>query len=641
MYIQRDVFLQTYRFLLRTGGLLCGYTSKSISIQSPLVTQPATSPTPDIPDDRMPPFFREIATRFRAGQSNVFLVSGNVLDHIDGLGVTCPADQPRHEARFGPLEVFLRRRLEARGRIVVSYNIARGLSFSGDAARGAVRDFFRQWDLTGPVDDPRTQESRAMRFDRALGESAVYSYMTLRFLEELCRLLRSRAGAAPMQLTILVQHAEMLLPDAPLAQMSDLDRQKLTLLREWFGDPAFQQSSEMVILVSTTEAGVNGDIRRLPHVTALSHPLPDVAARAAYLEWLQSRAASPVDLQPGIESLATMTAGLTLLALEGLHRLAGHRKGRLGEEDVLEALNRLLASELGDKIEVVRPSHTMADVIGASALKAELARLRDLLSRRDPSIAPVGILVAGPNGVGKTYIFEAWAAECGRLVVVLKNLRSMYFGQTDQIFEKLRIVLEALGNVIILIDEADTMFGRPGRDTHETEARLFGNLIRMMGDPRNRGRIVWLLLTARPERLAPDLKRSGRAGLHLPVFDPEGADRTAYIHHILRRAGIDAASLPSEQYAAIERATAELSPADFNEVLVELRAERALAGSLDFEAIRRVLDNILPGQIAAARRLQTLYAYLECSRKSLLPPSLRDADRAAIEREAERLAVSV
>ena len=256
---------------------------------------------------------------------------------------------------------------------------------------------------------------------------------------------------------------------------------------------------------------------------------------------------------------------------------------------------------------------------------------------RDPSLAPVGILVAGPNGVGKTFIFEAWAASCNRLVIVLKNLRSMYFGQTDQVFEKLRNVLEALGNVIVFIDEADTMFGKPGPNTHETEARLFGNLIRMMGDPRNRGRIVWIMLTARPDNLAPDLKRSGRCGLHLPVFDPEGDDRRDYIDTILRRAGYDPTQLSAEDRRALEERTADLSPADFNELLVELRAEKHLSGELTFNGILDVVGELMPGQIADQRRVQTLNAYLECSRRSLVPLSLGDRTRGEIEEELREL----
>ena len=41
--------------------------------------------------------------------------------------------------------------------------------------------------------------------------------------------------------------------------------------------------------------------------------------------------------------------------------------------------------------------------------------------------------MGGPIGAGKTFIFEAVAAELDMPVLVLKNIRSQWFGQTDVI----------------------------------------------------------------------------------------------------------------------------------------------------------------------------------------------------------------
>lgn len=598
----------------------------------------AASRTDEVPEGKLAPFLREIAERFLSRQTNQFLLTGNVSDLVDGAGVLAPWSEKDHAGRFGALDSYIQRRLVSRGRFVVTFDIARGITFADNDAFNALRAFYSEEDAAGPIVSSADQQRRAGRFDRTVAESQVYSFVTLKFLEELCRLVRRRPlGPVANGLTIVLLHAEMLLPDAPLAQMSEIDRQKLTLLTEWFREPDFLASNEQVLLIAPTMAGVHEALRSLPHMAAIEIPRPDVDARREFIRWMHGQTGRALKLARSQKELAEMTAGMTLLTLQGLFLQARYRDGVLDEKDLIEALNRLLASELGDKIEVKRPRHTMADVIGAAALKGELARLKKLLDARDASVAPVGILVAGPNGVGKTFIFEAWAADCDRLVIELKNLRGMYFGQTDQIFEKLKSVLEALGNVIVFIDEADTMFGRPGRDTHETEARLFGNLIRMMGDPKNRGRIVWILLTARPDNLAPDLKRSGRAGLHLPVFDPEGDDRRAHVAMLFKRAGFDAATLSEEQRATIDERTAQLSPADFNELLTELRAERKLAGELTFEHVMSVIDNLMPGQIADQRRLQTLNALLECSRKSIVPPTLSGLTRADVERELEML----
>ena len=116
------------------------------------------------------------------------------------------------------------------------------------------------------------------------------------------------------------------------------------------------------------------------------------------------------------------------------------------------------------------------------------------------------------------------------VVLVIKNLRSKYYGETDVIFERLRRVLMALSRVLIFIDEADTQLGGGGADTHETERRLTGKIQSMMSDPLLRGKVVWLLVTARIHLLSPDIRRPGRVGdLIIPVLDPEGKDREAFL----------------------------------------------------------------------------------------------------------------
>ena len=123
-------------------------------------------------------------------------------------------------------------------------------------------------------------------------------------------------------------------------------------------------------------------------------------------------------------------------------------------------------------------------------------------------------------------------------VLVLKNIRSQWFGQTDVIFERLRRVLEALEKVVIFVDEADTQFGGVGEGAHETERRLTGKVQGMMSDPMLRGKVIWLLMTARIHLLSPDIRRPGRVGdLIIPVLDPEGQDRLDFIKWMLKPAG--------------------------------------------------------------------------------------------------------
>ncbi|MEM7809629.1 MAG: AAA family ATPase, partial [Planctomycetota bacterium] len=237
-----------------------------------------------------------------------------------------------------------------------------------------------------------------------------------------------------------------------------------------------------------------------------------------------------------------------------------------------------------------------------------------------------GAAVAGPIGAGKTFIFEAVAGELGLPVLTLKTLRSQWYGQTDVVFERLRRVLASLGKVVIVVDEADTAFGGVGAGQHETERRLTGKVQQMMSDPALRGRVTWLLMTARIHLLSPDIRRPGRAGdLILPVLDPTGDDRIAFVRWMLD--GYVAGDL-DEIVQQIEPELEATSAAAFGSLRSQLKARSRRHGLLDVEAIRSLVADYLPPAIGPTRRFQTLQALVNTTRKSLLP------DPESVEREA-------
>ncbi len=207
-----------------------------------------------------------------------------------------------------------------------------------------------------------------MRFDRTVAESQVYSFVTLKFLEELCRLARRRPqGPVVNGLTIVLLHANMLLPDAPLAQMSEIDRQKLTLLTEWFRDPDFIASNEQVILLAPTMAGVHERAAdTAPPWQPSRSRCPTSRQRRAFIEWMHTQSGQSLKLARSQKELAEMTAGMTLLTLQGLFLQARYRDGVLDEKDIIEALNRLAGQRAGRQDRDGEAVAQMADVIGAA-----------------------------------------------------------------------------------------------------------------------------------------------------------------------------------------------------------------------------------------------------------------------------------
>ena len=562
----------------------------------------------------LPAFLERMNAVFASERSNQFLLVGNVRDLVDARSLEDKGDED-----FLPTISFLLKRLASRNHTPIRYDIGQGVRFFNARDQKTCRRAFAQ-----------SSKEREQLFDDLLQESRSNPAVAIQFLAECCRLKLKKPAS------IVIEYAELLFPNSEAAHLNDSDRRRLALMRDWLSDPRFLAHRGALFLVAETVASVNQHIRTMPQVMSIDIPLPDYPARLDFMSWMQAHD-DGIQLDEDPQRLAAFTAGMSLSDLRSLCLDARHAGQQLSRKTILAEVNRLLAARIGNHIEIVEPQHQLDDVIGQEQLKAELDRQRRLMDLDDPQLSPVGILAAGPNGTGKTYLYSAWAAACKRIVVVLKNLRGSYFGETERIFEQVRTVLEALGKVIVLIDEADTQFGKPDNQTHETEARLFGALIRMMGDPKNRGHIVWVLLTARPERLAPDLKRSGRAGLHLPVFDPESDDRNAFLEHTLADAGLSFQQLPADSKMLLHKRTEHFAPADFKELAQQLRAEIALGVELNNDNLVSLLDNLRPIDIHSQRRQQSLQAVLHCSRNNLIPASLRILDRQQICEELEAL----
>jgi SpoVK/Ycf46/Vps4 family AAA+-type ATPase len=479
------------------------------------------------------------------------------------------------------------------------------------------------------------QDPLVESFDANLHAATGSPTLALELLRQLCLCSRSQVDGRPLlaeDLLIIVEGAELLVPDAPVSSLSDADRRRLAICRDWFSDPGFLEADDAVVLIAESRSQIAGPVARLPQLVEIEVPSPDLDARRAFLEWFDAGLPKGKKVRSWgtREQLAEATAGLSIHALSQLVKGVAHRGEPLQPSDVVLAVEAFLEAQLGEGVvEVSRPSHTLSDVVGNRRLKQFVQE--ELIPRLElgGAAALSGAAVAGPIGGGKTFVFEAVAGELGMIVLVLKNLRSQWFGQTDVILERLRRTLEALSKALIVVDEADTQFGGVGADVHETERRLTGKIQAMMSDPRLRGRIVWLLMTARIHRLSPDLRRPGRVGdLIVPVLDPEGEDRRDFLRWTL---GAVLDEVGEDALTGLDRATEGWSAAAFAALRANLKAKAALQRRrLSVEEALAVVRDTLPAAIDETRRYQTLQALLNCTRRSLLPdPEVSEEQRRA------------
>ncbi|GAB5404193.1 MAG: hypothetical protein Aurels2KO_24240 [Aureliella sp.] len=587
-------------------------------------------------------FFSQFARIVNSGQARSIILSGNVNDlFFDG-------------ENYVPIVPFLLTKTSVGGLTQVVYELNGPVRIS-DSDRSKLREAWAAWktgvDVNSLAIKDMTAESskielRRREFDQYLRDAIGNATQALEFLRQLT--ICSRA-ALRENLLIFIEAADMLLPagDGNIARMNDAQLRRVAIMTDWFSDPDFFAGKDSVCLVTESRSQIHPRIARLPQVLSVSAPSPDTTTRHHFLQWHGSQTDVPTEIPiENIEeeqsdapcdqtlALAEATAGLSIHALRQLLLAAAYNGKAVSRDDVVQQVEAFIQTQLGeDVVEFKKPEHSLDHVVGATRLKEFLGKyMLPRLKLPDDRALP-GAAVAGPIGGGKTFIFEAVAAELDMPVLVLKSIRSQWFGQTDVIFERLKRVLTALEKVVIFVDEADTQFGGVGEGAHETERRLTGKIQGMMSDPALRGKVIWLLMTARIHLLSPDIRRPGRVGdLIIPVLDPTGDDRRAFIEWMLKPAGDAGKDLM--QWLDTEGLPAEFSAAGFAALRSELKA---LPPQSEFE-LKATVDDFIQPAIGLTRRYQTLQALVNCTRKSLLPdPDVTDAQRALWEKEISLL----
>ena len=293
----------------------------------------------------------------------------------------------------------------------------------------------------------------------------------------------------------------------------------------WAGAASVRRIDFACVLIDERRANVQPRITQNPHVLTIEVPLPTLEERTKYIATLAG--ASSAGSRAFGDGLTPRTTRRKQRALRStISRLRFAPRSR--DKDTLDhaAFARLkkalIERQCHGLLEFVEPHLTLDDVVGLEAAKRTLREDARLLVQGHRELAPMGYLICGPVGTGKTFLAMCAAGEVGMPVVTLKNFRSKYVGETEANLEHVLSVLRAMGPVMVLVDEADAMLGdRESDGDAGVSSRVFGMIANQMGNTAYRGQIVWVLMTARPDLLPIDLKRQGRAEIHIPLFYPD------------------------------------------------------------------------------------------------------------------------
>lgn len=544
-----------------------------------------------------------LADLYFSGTTSVFVLHGNTYDLVP-LTDASAADQ----GVYGSVTDFLSEQLFGSWDLVLHYDLGRGLRVSTGRNEKRLKEMVqlatrRIGDLSTLKNDPAT----------------VIALLDL--------FVRDNIMAPPekrLSVAVLVSQASYLFPAGEPGRLGFPASGMAVTLLNWATSAQVKRLEMAFVLVDERRSDMSERITGNPQVSTIEVPMPGERERIAYVGdvALPDRWKAISDYTP--EQLGTLSAGLSLNDLSVLIRTADDAAGgqRLDARLFAGIKKRLLERQCQGLLEFVEPKWKLDTVIGHEAAKQRLRDDAALLARGALDCVPMGYLLCGPVGTGKSYLAMCAAGEIGIPCVVLKNFRSKYVGETEGNLERVLSVLRAMGPVMVVIDEADAALG--DRDTEGdsgTSSRVFGMIATQMGDTRYRGRILWMLLTARPDLLPIDIKRQGRAEVHIPLFYPTDDDELRRMFVMMAKKlgttlGIDdVPSIPQR---------GQLSGADI-EGMVGRAWRRSLlngASHVTGEALREVVAQFMPSTQGLERELQEVAAMIECTDREFLPASV-------------------
>ena len=138
-----------------------------------------------------------------------------------------------------------------------------------------------------------------------------------------------------------------------------------------------------------------------------------------------------------------------------------------------------------------------------------------------------GVLLYGPRGCGKTLLAKVLASESDANMFSINGpeIMNKYYGETEA---KLRdIFKEAKENSpsIIFIDEIDAIAPKREEAYGDVEKRVVAQLLALMDGLTDRGNVIVLGATNRPDSVDPALRRPGRFDREMEISVPNADGR--------------------------------------------------------------------------------------------------------------------
>ncbi len=568
----------------------------------------------------LPSWAAEMRDLFKSGSVAQFVVHGNIFDVVPAAGQTGP--------RLLSLKSFLEEVMFDKYDMVLQYDRGKGIR----ATRGAEdwADWLKQalGDQAFTIGQTREPGPAMELIDR-------YLLRTLNLQS-----LRGR-DAGSRRIAVIIDFAEFVVPRGDPIQLGGPFSANVVKVLGWANDPAILQSNIVTVLLTEGLHDLNELVVQNPHARTLRIPLPDEQDMCLYLQGLVATTLPelPSKCEVPMDVLGRRLTGLSRVGARTVLSMA-LKNGRTVSSAWLSRMKKeQIERECQDLLEFLESPFTLDNVAGSEAVKSWLRDDAELLRRGTLHALPMGYLITGRIGTGKTFLVQCWAGELGIPCVVFKNFRDRWVGATESNLEKIFSVLRALGQVVVFVDEADQAAGKRGGGDSDSglSGRVYSMLAKEMSDTRNRGRILWVFATSRPDLLEVDLKRQGRLDVHIPLFPPDSPEEMrALLLSVARKLKFPLA----EQDLPDLSGNAALGGNEIEGVLVRALRLHELAAEPRpplKQTLADVFREVRPSAHTRKLEYMDLVAVRECTDSRFLPARFRDIPPEQLEARIEEL----
>ncbi len=560
----------------------------------------------------LPTWAQELSVKYCSKTANLYFVHGNIRDFL-------PHQMNEGEFMFVRIQDYISDVLFGNRDIIVFYDKSSGVSFCMSQME---KDYLKTMSARYP-DVP--QEDFLSR-----DSVKAFDYLERYFVINIPKDLR---------IVLIVDYAETIVPADEIGNLDEVDRYCLVTLNRWSHEPQFTRGDVSVIMLTENLTDINPRLSSSPSTVKVTIPFPDGTVRTQFLQFLEGRETLLLERGLNCERMGALTSGLNLMNLNQLVAESFQEDKPVTLDYLRDRKRAIIENEAAGLLEFVDTDHDLSFVAGHEFVKKRFQRAARAIRQGRTDVLPMGYLIAGPVGTGKTFMVSAFAGEIGVPMVKLRNFRSKWQGATESNLEKVLNILKAMAPVAVMIDEADAFLGdRNTEGDSGTTSRVFAQIANFMGNTEYRGKIIWFLITCRPDLIPIDLKRQGRAEEHLALFYPETADDKAELFRTLqRKLDIKVKDFPLADI--FRNFKFEVSGADIEAILVRAKMSatidnRVIVTKEDLdETIRDFIPPAYPHEI----ELQNLVAVLECTSREMVPQKFQKMERARLAGEIQEL----